>query len=534
MPGLDGLRGSPSPAADALPLDLSHAKVLSWLVERRYLPKDWRNRLLLIQQKTDELAQQQPTSAGLQHERARDYWAALELRDHMADASARTLLGSLTGPAADLNRLVKAYEAKNIYLGEAALTLFRNVNFELPFLRKQVQKAQQQLSDLERRAGDCSKSANAAAANFQQECKAIGIAGSSIAAELHQLPAQLHELLLTALQCSVRVQPLSQALQYYIHFAQHASSSRDCKSSPVAKQQPSLPTLAQTLAMSEAELLIVGELYSTTTDAKDQLSSLLLAKPASNHALTAVAKAAATDAPPVDSAQAADASADIDWDIELAVDNAIEQQVGADNASAGPQIDWDIDMSDEGTDAIVLRQAEHIAAAQMHSAQGWVPRLVQDPALRNALQDDLHELLAFLKQRRLEMDASETSAWAPALPDSLQQVTVSSIAAMLKVLQGAVAALSTDSIKQLLLIQTSPSYKERLVQRLERSAGQESKFMRLAVELNRKHRETQLNLVEDSDKLCSVQKATLHLKQRIEERLCKLLNGRLVNVFGVT
>lgn len=44
-------------------------------------------------------------------------------------------------------------------------------------------------------------------------------------------------------------------------------------------------------------------------------------------------------------------------------------------------------------------------------------------------------LQAFLKQRRLEMDASETSAWAPALPDSLQQVTVSSIAAMLKVLQ---------------------------------------------------------------------------------------------------
>lgn len=140
MPGLDGLRGSPSPAADALPLDLSHAKVLSWLVilqhlvfclfdcatavatalrlwqvERRYLPKDWRKRLLLIQQKTDELAQQQPTSAGLQHERARDYWAALELRDHMADASARTLLGSLTGPAADLNRLVKAYEAKSEY-----------------------------------------------------------------------------------------------------------------------------------------------------------------------------------------------------------------------------------------------------------------------------------------------------------------------------------------------------------------------------------------------------------------------------------
>lgn len=45
-------------------------------------------------------------------------------------------------------------------------------------------------------------------------------------------------------------------------------------------------------------------------------------------------------------------------------------------------------------------------------------------------------------------------------------------------LQEAVAALSSDAIKQLLLIKTSPSYTERLTHALQRTAGQEAKFKR--------------------------------------------------------
>ena len=50
-------------------------------------------------------------------------------------------------------------------------------------------------------------------------------------------------------------------------------------------------------------------------------------------------------------------------------------------------------------------------------------------------------------------------------------------------MQDAVAALSSERIKQLLLIQTSGSYRDRLTRSLERTAGQEAKFQRCVTPL---------------------------------------------------
>ena len=63
-------------------------------------------------------------------------------------------------------------------MGEAALLLVRNTDYEAPFLKGQVQKHQQQLSDLERRETEYANSADSAAASFQQvrlvaQCKKL-------------------------------------------------------------------------------------------------------------------------------------------------------------------------------------------------------------------------------------------------------------------------------------------------------------------------------------------------------------------------
>ena len=57
-----------------------------------------------------------------------------------------------------------------IYVAEAAQSLCRNADFEVPFLRKQAARYQQQLADLERRKAEALRSAAAAAADFQQAC----------------------------------------------------------------------------------------------------------------------------------------------------------------------------------------------------------------------------------------------------------------------------------------------------------------------------------------------------------------------------
>ena len=55
----------------------------------------------------------------------------------------------------------------DIHLGEAAVALARNVDYEVPFYRKQAAKAQQQLADLERRHAEHLRSAVLAAKQYR-------------------------------------------------------------------------------------------------------------------------------------------------------------------------------------------------------------------------------------------------------------------------------------------------------------------------------------------------------------------------------
>ena len=44
----------------------------------------------------------------------------------------------------DWNSIISAYQKNNIYLGEAASLLQRNVAYEIPALKKQINKCQHQ------------------------------------------------------------------------------------------------------------------------------------------------------------------------------------------------------------------------------------------------------------------------------------------------------------------------------------------------------------------------------------------------------
>ena len=94
-------------------------KVLRRKTERKFLPADWRRRLQLIQQKVTAAAQRAPIDAGLELGQACDYWLVAQIRDNLAATATKTLLGGLTGPAGDWDKLVRAYETKSKSLTSA-------------------------------------------------------------------------------------------------------------------------------------------------------------------------------------------------------------------------------------------------------------------------------------------------------------------------------------------------------------------------------------------------------------------------------
>lgn len=55
-----------------------------------------------------------------------------------------------------------------VFIGEAAQTMVQNVDYEVPYLRKQMTKCSQQMADAERRHGEYVRSATQCAANYKK------------------------------------------------------------------------------------------------------------------------------------------------------------------------------------------------------------------------------------------------------------------------------------------------------------------------------------------------------------------------------
>lgn len=91
----------------------------------------------------------------------------------------------------DWNNIVSLYQKNNIYLAEAASILQRNVAYEIPALKKAINKCQQQQTECEDSHQSLNKSINEINSQIKQMCSDLGIQGVKISQELKELPKQL-------------------------------------------------------------------------------------------------------------------------------------------------------------------------------------------------------------------------------------------------------------------------------------------------------------------------------------------------------
>lgn len=129
--------------------------------------------------------------------------------------------------------IVKLYERDNLYLAEAASRLARNVNYEVPFLKKQAAKCLQLQEEADKKEADSHKSAASIRNEYTAQCKLLGVPGKHLKQELRQLATQLPELLQKAAKLATDTKPAQQ------HYSQTAATmlGRDL--------QPMTPLLAK-------------------------------------------------------------------------------------------------------------------------------------------------------------------------------------------------------------------------------------------------------------------------------------------------
>ena len=421
-------------------------------------------------------------------------------------------------------------------MAEAALSLSRRVDFEIPALRASTARGHQTLRDLERRAADCSKQAAAAARDYDAECSSLGISPSGgaggVDGELRGLVSrELRPLLRSACE-ALRSEEVGIAVSYYAAFVRYAHGGEREEGGggggegavAAAAEEPLLPALAAVRAAPSADL----EDFSPP-------------------AAPAAASASASDS---DAAAATTAGTEISWEIDVSSSGAEAESGGGggeeEAAGSGGGIAWDIEVKGADDNAPSSPAALPAAASSESEKKPFdiLSGLALDPSVRARLGDDLAELSAFLGQRLASAKllggggagggatAADLPPDAPAALSSLS--ACDALQPALAALRAAEEALSGERASTLLLLgQPGGRGAARIAARLRARAGAEGKFARAAAAASARAAVVRSELAADARELRRAAAAARDAKKRVEEGVAAILGGnRKVNVVG--
>lgn len=358
----------------------------------------------------------------------------------MTEKDSKNMFGSYSSQRMkDWAGVLKQYEKDNLYMGEAAQILTRNVSYEIPNVRKQITQFEKLSEEAAKKSQDSIKSENILKSEYSTACQQLGIKGDKIKLELTDKLKDLPEL---QSQVAKKIPDLKKAVDLYENF----SGNKHCL--PVIKHiVKSGNTTVYEYKYSEAPVTVEEPPLPFKLDDDDEHR---------NNEID------------FGDNQEIDFGGTIDFGDELAGDG-INLEVGEINWGGDDdavvvedqEIDFSVSLEESG---IVVEEAGMLGGVAKDDEAFTI---LDSPHYRDVVLDELYELESFLKMRLYELATNDkVHIISMSLLDGFTDHDSKTVTSMLATVDVVITSLTTSLIQQLYQIKHSPKYVDILTNKL--------------------------------------------------------------------
>lgn len=208
------------------PLDIHCSKLVDWLLQRRHCTKDWSENLASIRRKIRAALRDMPENEEIKQlliGSKLDYFKSKRIVEILrtTEASSKNIFGFYSSQRMkDWQDIVYSYEKDNVYLAEIATDLIRENNYEVPGIRKVINKLNKDKDELEKEKGNLLRRAQQFNSEYNKLAVSYGIKGVDVERELLEESKSLSSVMEEIVQLC---KGLDKDLEYYRDYAKSTS-----------------------------------------------------------------------------------------------------------------------------------------------------------------------------------------------------------------------------------------------------------------------------------------------------------------------